>query len=48
MDRLWKQQQLEKTEDGWKVSQISDDSDFLNALTGGMLDAVKKISESFE
>lgn len=39
---------LEKTEDGWKVSQIDDDSDFLNALTGGMLDAVKKISESFE
>ncbi len=38
---------LEKTDEGWKVSEIDEDSPFLNAVSGGMLNAVKEISESF-
>lgn len=36
---------LTKTEDGWKVDEIEDDSDFLNVLTGNMVKVIEALDE---
>lgn len=38
---------LTKTKDGWIIDEYSDDSEFLNALTGGIIDTSKDMAESF-
>lgn len=40
--------ELKKTDEGWKVSEIDDDSAFLNAVTGGLIHAIKKIDEALD
>ena len=38
---------LTKTEDGWIIDKFADDSDFINALTGGLMDYANKLNDSF-
>ena len=38
---------LTKSDDGWKVNRIEDDSEVLNALLGGLVDSMEKLSEDF-
>lgn len=38
---------LSKKEDQWVVDEVAEDSDFYNAITGGMLEATKNIENSF-
>nr|WP_315025071.1 DUF4878 domain-containing protein [uncultured Aminipila sp.] len=38
---------LTKTEDGWIIDEYSNDSEFLNALTGGIIDTSNDMAESF-
>lgn len=36
---------LSKTDDGWQVDEIKDDSDFLNAVTGNMVKVIEALDE---
>ena len=38
---------LTKTETGWIIDKFEEDSEFPNALTGGMVDAVKDMADAF-
>ena len=38
---------VEKVDGKWKVSELNEESDILNALTGGMVDELKQLSENF-
>ncbi len=38
---------LTKTKEGWIIDEYNDDSEFLNALTGGIIDTSKDMAESF-
>lgn len=38
---------LTKTEDGWIIDEYSNDSEFLNALTGGIIDTSNDMAKSF-
>ena len=39
---------LTKTDDGWKIDKIKDDSDLMNALSGGLVDAADTLSDAYD
>ena len=39
---------LEKADGVWKVSELEPDSEFYNAMTGGLIQAMEDINDMFE